>query len=144
MWKYLNAYAYSLFGPAVKYGDCHLEDAKVLLRDFIDKADQVIAGKDQTAATLRFGHDANIIPLVSLMEVGIAAERVEVKEVTGHWNISLVSPMAANLQMIFVRNRKNEVKVRVLYNEKDAGLPIEGAPFYDWTVLRSYLVGKCQ
>ncbi len=142
LWRYLNAYAYSLFGPAVKYGDSHLNDAKVLLKDFIDNADAVIAGKKNIAASLRFGHDANIIPLVSLMEIQSSSARVEVKDVTEHWNISAVSPMAANLQLIFFRNRKGKVKVRVLYNEEDAGLPIEGAPYYDWDILRAYLVSK--
>ena len=142
LWKYLNAYAYSLFGPAIKYGDCHLNDAKVLLKDFIDRADEVISGKSNKAADLRFGHDANIIPLVSLMEVKTSAARVKVEDVTEEWNISIVSPMAANLQMIFFKNRKGDVKVRVLYNEEDAELPVEGAPFYDWSVLKSFLSSK--
>lgn len=144
LWRYLNAYAYSLFGPAEKYGDCHLNDSKVLLRDFIDRADAVLAGKSHNAADLRFGHDANIIPLVSLMGIKSSSARVMVEDVTEAWNISEVSPMAANLQMIFFRDRKNNIKVRVLYNEKDAELPIEGSPFYDWKTLRQYLVSKCE
>lgn len=142
LWKYLNAYAYSLFGPALKYGDCHMEDSKVLLRDFVEKADKVISGEEQVAAHLRFGHDANIIPLVSLMGVKVSSARVAVEDVTEHWNISEVSPMAANLQLVFFKNRKGQVKVRVLYNEKDADLPVEGAPFYDWEVLRGFLASK--
>ncbi len=142
LWKYLNAYAYSIFGPSIKYGDCHLNDAKVLLRDFVEKADEVMDGRKNIAATLRFGHDSNIIPLVSLMEVKSAAARVKIEDVAEYWNISEVSPMAANLQLIFFKNRKGDVKVRVLYNEKDAQLPIAGGPFYDWTELRSFLVGK--
>jgi hypothetical protein len=51
-------------------------------------------------------------------------------------------PMGSNLQMVFYRNRGNDVIVRLLYNEMDAAIPalkpFEG-PFYKWTDLKEYL-----
>ena len=51
-------------------------------------------------------------------------------------------PMGSNLQMVFYRNRENDIIVRLLYNEMDAAIPalkpFEG-PFYKWTDLREYL-----
>ena len=54
------------------------------------------------------------------------------------------SPMASNLQLIFFRNKAGDCKVRVLRNEKDALLPLENGPFYDWPVLRTYLKARLQ
>jgi hypothetical protein len=43
--------------------------------------------------------------------------------------------MAANLQIVLYRNKKGEVLVRSLLNERDAYLPIKckTAPFYPWS-----------
>ena len=143
LWRYLNANSYAWFGPAVRYGDHRLASARPLLRNFVETADKVIAGELDEAATLRFGHDSAIVPLISLIQGKVSSVRVPVPECTDHWNISIVSPMAANLQMIFFRDKKGNIKVRVMYNEKDAELPVAGGPFYDWEVLRAFLVSKC-
>ena len=43
-------------------------NAKSLLRNILDSADEAIR-KGGIAATLRFGHDGNVIPLVALMQI---------------------------------------------------------------------------
>ena len=144
LWKYLNARSYVYMGPSLKYGDRNLNDAGNLLRNIVETADRVIAGEEKVDATLRFGHDSCILPLVSLMELKGADVRVPFWEAEGNWNISKMSPMGTNLQLIFFKNKAGNVKVRVLYCEKDAGLPVKGAPFYDWKDLRAFWMGKYQ
>ena len=61
-------------------------------------------------ADLRFGHDSNLFRLMNLM--GIAVNDMPMDELL---------PMAANLQMIFYRNKKGDVMVQLLHNEKSIG-----------------------
>ena len=62
------------------------------------------------------------------------------------WQDFRVSPMAANLQVVFFRNPQGCVLVLLRHNEQNARLPLpyakEGAPFYEWAALREYLVSK--
>lgn len=142
LWKYMNAYAYVKMGPAQNFGDNRLENIKPLLRNIVESAEDVIEGRSDIAATLRFGHDSNIIPLVALIGIDGTDARVPADSAEYYWNVSQVSPMAANLQFVFFKNKKNDIKVRVLLHERDAALPIEGAPFYDWEILKKYLKSK--
>ncbi len=149
LWRCINAYAYMTMGPSLRFGRANLEDAKPLLRNILTTADQVLSGELDQDATLRFGHDSNIIPLLSLIGEQKVAVRVSLDEVEKAWNLSEVSSMATNLQLIFFRPENgpehpaaNQIKVRVLYNERDAQLPIEGAPFYNWDTLRNYLQSR--
>ena len=46
--------------------------------------------------------------------------------------------MAANVQFVFFRNPAGDVLVRILHNERDAGLPLGGGPYYRWETFRDY------
>jgi hypothetical protein len=48
--------------------------------------------------------------------------------------------MGANVQLIFFRNRKGDVLVKVLHNEEEVGLPIpsETAPYYKWDDVKAF------
>jgi hypothetical protein len=51
--------------------------------------------------------------------------------------------MASNLQMVFYTNKNGEILVKLLYNEKETTIPAlkpENGPYYDWSVLRQYLL----
>ena len=51
--------------------------------------------------------------------------------------------MGSNLQMVFFRNRKDDVLVKILYNERETAIPAVPAysgPYYKWDDLRAYLV----
>ena len=37
-----------------------------------------------------------------------------------------------------LRNAAGDVRVRVLYNECDARLPLDGGPYYEWEALKRY------
>lgn len=139
-WEAENFRRYVMFGPSKRFGDPIIADAKPLLRNIVETAERVVAGEENLSASLRFGHDVNVIPLVALLGVREASGRVwTAEEAAGVWQIHRVSPMATNVQFIFFRNPETgDVRVRVLHNERDAELPIGGGPYYPWKTLRDY------
>lgn len=91
-----------------KQGSC---DGKlqVLVQNIIESADSAIKNRS-IAATLRFGHDGNVIPLLALLQV----ENFDVSvagpaEVYKHWCDFKASPMAANIQIVFFENKKGDI-----------------------------------
>lgn len=141
LWRAENVYRYLTMGPSARFGDPMVADAKPLLKNIVESADAVIEGRSDLSATLRFGHDSNVVPLMALIGVKECCNRVyDVEDVAENWNVSMVTPMATNLQLIFYRNDKKEddVRVRLLHNERDAVIPVDGAPFYCWKDLKAY------
>ncbi len=120
-----------------------------LLRTIITQADDAI-GDGEFAADLRFGHDGNLSSLVTLMNLnGLGASVKEIDRISEVWSITDIIPMAANLQMVFYRNKAGEVIVHFALNEKEATLPIgtyqpkgnknsSTAKFYLWSDVKSY------
>ena len=52
-------------------------------------------------------------------------------------------PMGSNLQLIFYRDRKGEVLVKILRNERETTIPAlkpYKGPYYRWKDLRNYFV----
>ena len=139
-WEAENFRRYVMFGPSKRFGDPIIADAKPLLRNIVETAERVVAGEENLSASLRFGHDVNVIPRVALLGVREASGRVwTAEEAAGVWQIHRVSPMATNVQFIFFRNPETgDVRVRVLHNERDAELPVGGGPYYPWETLRDY------
>lgn len=117
-----------------------------LVEDIINQAERAIEGKDKVCANLRFTHDTNVMPLLSALKINgtRAIYTGDVESCAVSTFVSEMIPMAANLQFVFYRNAKGEVLVRILLNESDATVPIEGvAPhFYRWEALRNYMVGE--
>ena len=112
--------------------------AKSLLDDFITKADAALA-EGVPAADLRFGHDTNLIRLLTRMSiVGCNNAESDPEKYWQAWQDFRVSPMGANLQLIFFRNAQGNVLVKLLHNEEEAYLPIESAtaPYYDWEAVK--------
>ena len=64
-------------------------------------------------AELRFGHDSNLYRLMTLMGIKLRGEEYNYMDE--------ILPMAANLQMIFYRNKQGDVMVQLLHNEKSIG-----------------------
>ncbi len=145
LWATLNAYCYYTMGPSSRFGDPIVASARPLLRNIVETAREVIDGERNLAASLRFGHDVYLIPLASLLQASVSAARIsDADSIRSCWSIEKVSPMAANIQFIFFRHeRTGNVRVRVLCNERDALLPIDGGPYYPWETFRSYCEGLC-
>ena len=138
-WEDENFRRYVMFGPSKRFGDPIIADAKPLLRNIVETAEEVIGGGKELAASLRFGHDVNVIQLLALLGVEGASARVSTPEEAAEvWQVHRVSPMAANVQFIFFRNPAGDVLVRILHNERDAGLPLGGGPYYRWETFRDY------
>jgi len=118
-----------------------IESAKLLLRNIVDCADSAIT-HGHPSADLRFGHDSNLGPLLALMGVnGLDAPRPEPENIDKVWSDFKVTPMAANLQLIFYRNEKTgDVIVKILHNEKEAKIPVatDRMPYYRWKDMKAY------
>lgn len=125
-----------------------LANAYPLLRNIIESADEAIAS-DRPSATLRFGHDGNLIPLAGVLRLEDCYESIDdperFYEVFTDWKIA---PMAGNIQMIFYRNPKQrdaDVLVKFLLNEKEQHIPVDTDmwPYYRWDDVRDYYRSYC-
>lgn len=143
LWEGHNAGNYAHCGNSRKHGKGVLKDAKPLLKDFIERADDALEGNG-ISADLRFGHDTGIAPLAALLNINGFGARIDAgDQVYKVWADFKVMPMATNLQMIFYKNAENDILVKVLYNEKESTIgdlnTVDG-PYYKWNELRQYLV----
>ena len=133
-----NGYLYMGRSPLTDNFGCTKNAA--ILENMIKEADGDLAS-GEVQLRLRFSHDTALLPLVSYMRLdnfGVVVD--DPKEVKNYWRSDKV-PMAANLQLIFYRSKRNpEVLVKVLYNGHEASLPIpQVAPsFYSWTAFKEY------
>ena len=133
-WKAQNAWWYSLLGTSPLINKSNGTDfAKPTLQNILDEADTVLAGDAPVAATLRFGHDAGLLPLAALMQLPVANAKVsDLSKLHEQWTDFRVIPMAANLQIVFYRKgdapakagASPDVLVKVLYNEIEQTLPV--------------------
>ena len=160
-WKAQNAWWYSLEGTSPLIAKPNgLDFAKPTLQNILDEADAAIAADTARgstkpiAATLRFGHDATLLPLAALMQLPIANAKVsDLSKLHEQWNDFRIIPMAANLQMVFYKAPNKPILVKILYNEieqmpgielelqnteqKDA-LKIAHGPYYYWNDIREF------
>lgn len=108
------------------------------LKDMIDKADEDIAS-GEVQLRLRFSHDSSILPLVVYMDLdgrgATAPGPDEAMEVFHPWDM----PMGGSLQLVFFRSRRSpDILVSVLWNEREARLPISGGPYYKWEDFKAF------
>ena len=140
IWRTINARMYVCNGNYPAANGVMLKSADSLIDDIIAKADSAIANGD-VSANLRFGHDTNLLRLLARMGIkGCAEATAKLADAHTVWRDYQLSPMAANLQLVFYRNGKGNVLVRLLLNEEDAYLPIQSAnaPFYNWSDVKAY------
>ena len=143
IWISRNNKMYYSFGISAEEGDYVSSIAKPLIEDIVAKADAALAPGSDRAADLRFGHDVGLLPLIGTIGIEGMAERWKSIDVHEHWLGFDMIPMAANLQMIFFRNRKGDVLVKLVYNDKETHIPaVEtvGGTFHRWSDLREHLV----
>lgn len=142
-WISRNDKLYYSYGISAEEGDYVSSIAKPLIEDIVAKADEAVKPGSQRAADLRFGHDVGLLPLVGTIGIAGMEERWKSIVAHDHWSDFDMMPMASNLQMIFFRNRKGDILVKLVYNDKETTIPslktFEG-PFYRWQDLREYLV----
>ena len=128
-------------GPSAEFGHRALSDAVPLLRNFVAEADEAIA-TGNLSASLRYGHDVNVIPLVGLMGIeGCDNRESDFHKVDEAWSCWRVTPMATNVQWIFFRRPgSDEVLVKFLFNERESRIRLESdlAPYYRWNDVKNY------
>ena len=142
-WAQSNVMLYAGHCNSVEAGDARVAMAKSCVEDIVAKAEECIA-TGAYAADLRFGHDYPLMALVSYLGIEGVGDRIPMDEVCdrwlGFWNI----PMASNLQIIFYRNKANDILVKFLYQEQERLLrglePFEG-PYYKWETVKANLEG---
>ncbi len=133
-WKAQNSWWYSLLGTSPLQNTTKgIDYAKGTLENIISEANHAIALDaaksltEHTVATLRFGHDAGLLPLAGLMQLSVSNAKVsDLSTLHEQWTDFKVIPMAANLQMVFYKNPKksDDILVKFLYNEREVTAPI--------------------
>lgn len=119
-----------------------LDNVKPLLRNIIDSAEEVIASGG-TAATLRFGHDGNLIPLTGILRLeGCYNSVMNPDEICDAFQTFTIAPMAGNVQIVFFRNKKDhsDVIVKFMLHERETSIPVETDiyPFYRWSDVKAF------
>ena len=140
IWQSINYRMYICNANAPLNGGVAPESAKSLLKNIIESADHAIR-KGTPCATLRFGHDTNLIRLLALMQVeGCSNQETDPDRYYLAWQDFRISPMGANLQLIFFKNGQGEVIVKLLHNENEVKLPIDSpiAPYYQWEAVKAF------
>lgn len=146
-WKCENARWYATCGAYTRNDGKQLYSQHNLLRTIIAHADSCLQLK-QPSVQLRYGNETVIIPLLCLLDVngyGMATGHLETVDKKG-WADFKLSPMAANIQLVFYRSspKDNDVLFKVLVNENEARLPLrtDVAPYYHWRDFREYYLKK--
>ena len=143
LWEAQNMSQYMRKGPSPISGGLAISIMAPLLQDFVTCADEVIA-RGGRCADLRFGHGEDIMPVTGLMGIDWASrEEADPEKMCLAWQDYKVTSMGSNVQWIFYRNRKGNVLVKILLNEKESSIPVatNDWPYYPWEDVRAYYNG---
>ena len=98
------------------------------------------------SVSLRFGHDTAIFYMSPMMGLpGCRISSSDYETINEEWRDYSITPMAANLQMIFYRKKgSDDILVRMMHNEKEVKFDIESksAPYYRWEDLKKYWINN--
>lgn len=141
LWQYYNYQYYVRLASSPVNKEYPQQYARVLLDDFIGRADNAIANS-YPAADLRFGHDVDLIPFAALLHLeGCDARETDIEKISKVWQAYNVSPMAANIQLVFFsKKHSDDILVKFLHNEKETKIPLETDvfPYYHWKDIKQY------
>lgn len=140
LWQCVNYRFYMGNANPLASNGIVMANAKSLVENILESADAAI--KDRSiAATLRFGHDGNVIPLLTLLQI----ENFDVAvagpaEVYKHWCDFKATPMASNVQIVFFENKAGDILVKFMHNENEVHVPVKTDqwPFYHWNDVKEY------
>jgi hypothetical protein len=146
-WQASNAYWYASYGPSPLTGGQMPYSQRNLLRNIIQQADSCLR-LERPGATLRYGHETMVLPLVCLLGLNGYDQSIDdlsQLEARGWINYNIF-PMGANVQFIFYRQSPADTDVlfKVLLNEDEATLPLttDRAPYYHWADFRKHFLDK--
>ena len=139
-WANKNLSMYLEKGPSNVGQNLPTDISFALLEDFLSTTEKAI--KDQSiAANLRFAHAETVVPFASLLKIDFASKQTDdLNSVENIWKDYEISPMGANIQWIFYKNDKNDILVKMLYNEKEISFPLDSdiKPYYKWEEVKKY------
>lgn len=140
LWQAFNYRFYACDSNYAGNGGLVLANAKPLLRNILESTDEAIADSS-IAATLRFGHDGNLIPLAGLLRLEGCYDSVsDPYEFYLHFADFKIAPMAGNVQIVFFRNAQDDIIVKFLLNERETKVPVgtDIYPFYHWSDVKAF------
>lgn len=125
-----------------EWASIHRNGYLPILKDMVSRAGEDIRG-DRPAVRLRFGHDINLLAVLTLLQVermGIMPDRPE--DICLTWN-SWRTPMAATFELVFYRSRKDpRILFKGILNGEEISIqsltPVSG-PYYDYEDLARYV-----
>lgn len=139
-WQLNNFEWYYEQGPSPWSGGHMPRLARNLLLNIIETADTALAS-GVPCATLRFGHDTNLAPLVALMEMDqFNTPTTSWDSIPEYYQTYRMIPMCGNIQLVFFRKSgSDDILVKPLLNEREIilkDIPTDCLPFYHWADLR--------
>ena len=146
-WQIDNASWYIRYSASPLNGSTQPFTQRDLLRNIVETADSCLR-LPHPGATLRYGHETMVLPLVSLININGAGRQIASLDSLDKqgWLDYHYFPMGANVQMVFYRSAKkpDDILVKVLLNEDEGTLPIatDCAHYYHWSDLRPYLMQR--
>lgn len=151
IWLARNAEWYINFGPSPLNGGQQPFSQRHLLKKIIEEADSSLA-LPVPGATLRYGHEVCVLPLVCLLDLnGYGTQYRNLDDLEPNaWRDYNIFMMASNVQFVFYRKNAadGDPLVKVLLNEDEATLPKEltpvTGPYYKWREVRQYYVDRLQ
>lgn len=143
LWRVANLREYLLKMNSAPGRGLPLIMAKPLADHMLRSAQAAVDGASD-CAVLRFGHGEATMPLSAILEIeGLEVQEPDPAKVYLAWQDFNGNPMAANIQWILYRNAQGRILVKVLFNEREAALPLgHPGPYYDWDAFRSYYEAK--
>lgn len=142
-WYAHNAFLYMYCCDSALWGEVRLPAAGMIVRDIVERAEEAVGGKG-CVADFRFGHDAPLLTLLCRLSDSDVPSGCDFDNV-GNFRSSSLIPMAANLQMIFYKEKSGgDVLVLCLRNEIPIllrGLVPVCGNFYKWDDIKSLLTG---
>jgi len=148
-WQRVNAQWLLDYGYTSITGGTKPFSQRNLLSKILSEADSCIR-LPHPSASLRFGHDTNVLPLTCLLGINgfdVMINNLESAEKKG-WVNYRVYPMASNIQIVFYRDSPADpdILLKVLLNENEAKLPLKTdcAPYYHWNDFRDYYLKKLE
>ena len=141
LWKASNYMQYAANAKSPESLCSGPESVRPLLTEIVGRADEMIAS-GEVSVDLRFGHDTDLLRLVSLIDAdGCGVELEDPEEVAEKWRNFEISPMAGNFQLVFYRNGEGKIIVMPRLNEspvKISDVPEAFPGYYDWEMLKIY------
>lgn len=133
--------SYGCFGPTRDIAVGHSYPYAQLI---IKEAEEAISGNGH-CADLRFAHDKQVGPFLSLLDLEAYSVYTPTDQSHNYLAAWKHLSMAVNVQMIFYRNKNNDVLVKFLCNEKETKIPslkeVHGC-YYRWDDVREHIMNR--